>query len=222
MNAFKIAGQAVALCCAVGVFYLIARILAEDVPMPAWMPFDLRKDLWLAPVLKVFGAILIAPPLVGLLVSLLLLGYAPRDRSLYDNTGPIELRLAPGAKYTGAGICLMIVGAILYSIYLQDEPWTVWLFAGPVVLAGLYGLVLCFVVRAIYDEREIASVYYALRWRRNDWSELTGIEHHPGPGDIVLRFGGRTQRLSVYYRGIDDLIAFANVKLKEAALARTA
>lgn len=215
----RIAGQIVILACAAGVFWFVTLILNEDVPMPAWLPFDFQKDTWLAPLLRVFGALLLAPPVAALMVSIILLGYEPRGQNLYDGKGPIVLSLGPGARYGGAGLCLVLMCAIVAVLIWQNEPLGIWLFTSPILLACLYGVVLCFVVRATYDEDGISSIYYGLRWKQDKWSELTAVYDDPGPGDIVLQFGEKTQRVSAYYNGIGNLVQFANVKLNEAKLA---
>lgn len=222
MTLARIIGQIIILACAVGIFWLITLILAEDVPLPAWVPFDPQKDLWLGPLLKIFGTLLLAPPLATLMISIILLGYNPRGDNLYEASGPVVLELGHGARLGGAGICALMAGALIAALILQNEPLGIWFFVSPMLLACLYGVVLCFVVRATYDGDGISSIYYGLRWKHNDWQDLIGIEHASGAGDIVFRFRDQSQRVSVYYNGIDNLLQFAHVKLNEASLARSA
>lgn len=221
----RVARNALILVLAFAVFVMITLILREDVAMPAWVPFDLHKDVWLAHLLKLFGILLIGPPLVSLIVSLVLLGSDPagREYTPIAKDGMRELRLAPGAKYTCIGISVGVLAAIFLALIWQEEHLGIWLFASPVIIAFLYGLVLCFAVRARYDDKGIASIYYGLRWRRNRWEDLTGITVDPGPGDVVLRFGtAGIQRLSAYYAGIGTFMDFAHARLREADDARTA
>lgn len=207
----------IALSCAFGVFLLITLILSEDAAMPGWLPFDLHKEAWLAPLLKVFGTLLIAPPLAALVGSLVVLGTDPlrRSRARPTRDGQMEMTLKPGAKYTAIGMCLLLLGGIVFALIWQDEPVGVWLFVSPMILATLYGLLLCFVVRARYDDTGISSIYYGLRWQHRDWRDLTALELQSGPGDIVLRFGEKGPlRVSVYYNGIMDLVDHAKRALR--------
>lgn len=205
------------LACAFGIFVLITLILREDVPMPDWIPFDLQKSVWLAPVLKLFGVVLLAPPFAALIAALITLGSDPggREPASTNADGQIELRLTAGAKYTAVSTCLIVLGMIFFALIWQDEPLGIWLFVSPLILAFLYGLVLCFSVRARYDRDRVTSLYYSLRWRENRWADLTGIEVDGAAGDVVLRFGDKgSQRLSTYYGGISHLIDFAQSVLR--------
>lgn len=207
----------VILACAFGVFILITLILREDVPMPDWVPFDLHKSVWLAPVLKLFGVLLLAPPFARLVASLMVLGSAPGWQAgpQPDEKGVVQLRLMKGPKYTAIGLCLTVFGAIIFALIWQEEPSGIWLFVSPLLLALLYGLVLCFAVRAQYDQRRVAALYYGLRWRENRWADLSGVAIDSSAGDIILRFGDRgSLRLSAYYDGIGGLLRHANAILE--------
>ncbi len=213
-----VASRLVILACAFGVFVLIALILREDVPMPDWIPFDLHKSVWLAPVLKLFGVLLLASPFAGVIAAFIVLGSDPegREPATTDAAGRFELRLAPGAKYTAVGFTLIVLGMLLFALIWKEEPLGIWLFVSPLILAFLYGLVLCFAVRARYDDDRVASLYYSLRWREHRWDDLTGIEFDGGAGDVILRFGDKgNQRLSAYYSGIGHLIEFAHSVLQQ-------
>lgn len=213
----QVISNLIALSCAFGVFFLITLILSEDVAMPPWIPFELRKDTWLAPLLRVFGILLLAPPMAALIGSLTVLGTDPyrRSRARATGTGELELTLKPGPKYTAIGLCLLFLGGIVFALIWQEEPLGIWLFVSPMILATLYGLVLCFVVRARFDDTGISAIYYGLRWQHRDWRDLTALELQNGAGDMVLRFGDKGPlRVSVYYNGILDLVDHAKRELR--------
>ena len=210
--------NALILALAFGVFVGITLILREDVPPPAWLPFDPQKDVWLAPLLKLFGAVLLAPPLAALIASLVMLGAGPRHRIQpgRDASGVTELRLITGAKWTAAGLALMTFAGLVFALITGDEPLGIWLFASPMLALCLYGLVLCFVVRARYDRDGLSSVYYRLRWQHNDWADLQDIRVDSGPGDVIFDFGDKgRQRLSTYYVGIGDCMRYAEERTRE-------
>jgi len=213
-----IARNALVLALAFGVFVGITLILREDVPPPDWLPFDPRKDIWLAPLLKLFGVVLLAPPFAALIASVILLGAKPRfrQRPTPDATGVTQLRLVAGVKWTAAGLALLLLGAILFALIAGDEPLGIWLFVSPMIAGCLYGLVLCFTVRAQYDDEGLSSVYYRLRWQTNAWEDLQEIRVDSGPGDVVFDFGQKgVQRLSAYYVGIGDCMRFAEQRTRE-------
>ncbi|MXQ08192.1 hypothetical protein GQ651_10090 [Alphaproteobacteria bacterium GH1-50] len=210
--------NALILVLAFGVFVGITLILREDVPPPAWLPFDPQKDVWLVPLLKLFGTVLLAPPLAALIASLVMLGAGPhqRIRPGRDASGTTELRLIPGAKWTAAGLALMMFAGLVFALIAGDEPFGIWLFVSPMLAACLYGLILCFTVRARYDCDGLSSIYYLLRWQTNDWADLRDIRVDNGPGDVIFDFGDKgVQRLSIYYVGIGDCMRFAEKRVKE-------
>ena len=95
----QVISNLIALSCAFGVFFLITLILSEDVAMPPWIPFELHKDTWLAPLLRVFGILLLASPIAALIGSLAALGTDPYRRSRARATGTGELELTLKTKY---------------------------------------------------------------------------------------------------------------------------
>lgn len=210
--------NALVLALALGVFIGITLILREDVPPPAWLPFDPQKDVWLAPLLKLFGVVLLAPPFAALIASLIMLGGRAADQRqpTADSTGVTDLRLHPGARWTAIALCILLLGGIVFALIAGDEPLGIWLFVSPMIAACLYGLVLSLTVRARYDREGLSSIYYRLRWQTNAWADLQDIRVDSGPGDVIFDFGDKgVQRLSAYYVGIGDCMRYAEQRTRE-------
>ena len=210
--------NALILVLAFGVFVGITLILREDVPPPAWLPFDPHKEVWLAPLLKLFGVVLLAPPFAALIASLVMLGgrASEQHRPEANRGGVTDLRLHPGAKWTAIGLSILLLGGIVFALIAGDEPLGIWLFVSPMIAACLYGLVLCLTARARYDHAGLSSIYYRLRWQSNRWEDLQDIRVDSGPGDVIFDFGDKgVQRLSAYYVGIGDCMRYAEQRTRE-------
>lgn len=206
-------------------FYLIALILAEDLPMPAWMPFDYHEGSWLALFLRFFGVLLITPPAVTLLYSVMRIGADQSRGRLFQN--PYDtyttLRLPIGAKVAAVGLGFGIIIAIIAVLIWQEEPWGIWLFASPLMLLGLYCMLVFSMIRVDFDQEHIIAMTPLFRWQRHRWVDLVEITHNREWQELRLVFAdGRIARVSTLFNNLADFVAFAQAKGKENDDARTA
>lgn len=224
-HTIKILIKLVCLSCAVGVFYLIALILAEDVGMPAWVPFDYHEGSWLALFLRLFGVLVITPPAVALLVSIMCIGAVQSRGRLYQNaqSDVLILRLPIGVKIAGVGLSGLLFVAIIAVLIWQDEPWGIWIFASPLLLLGLYGMLVFSLIRVDFDQNYIIAITPLFRWQRHKWAELVEVSVNQEWQEYRLKFeDGRMARVSTLFKDLPDFIAFTQAKIKENEDARTA
>lgn len=215
----------VCLGCAAGVFYLIALILAEDVEMPAWVPFDYHAGSWLALFLRLFGVLIITPPAIALLISIMRIGADQSRWRLYQNThgNYLVLRLPVGVKIAGIGLSGLLFVAIIGVLIWQKEPWGIWLFASPLLLLGLYGMLVFSLIRVDFDQDDIIAMTPLFQWRRHKWTELVEVTINREWQEFRLTFAdGRVARVSTLFNNLPDFIAFMQAKIKENENARTA
>ena len=213
------------LAASIGVLYLIGLILAEELAMPAWMPFDIHDGPWLAAFLKFFGVVLITPPFVALLADLFRIGATQARGRLFEvETGPItSLRLPPGVRWAAIVMGLGLSAAIIGVLWVMEEPWGIWLFASPLVLLGLYCAVVFAQIRVYFDQTHIVAMTPLLRWQRHDWADLEEMTLNREWQELRLHFAdGRMARVSTMFNHLPDFVAFAQAKGKENEDARTA
>jgi hypothetical protein len=206
------------LACAGGVFYLIALILAEDVGMPAWMPFDYHAGSWLALFLRLFGVVIITPPAIGLLISIMRIGADQSRWRLYQNaqSNYLILRLPIGVKIAGIGLSGLLFMAIIAVLVWQQEPWGIWLFVSPLRLLGVYGVVVVSLIRVEFDQDDIIAMTPLFRWQRHKWSALVEVTLNREWQEFRLKFAdGRMARVSTLFNNLPDFIAFMQAKIKE-------
>jgi hypothetical protein len=213
------------LACAGGVFYLIALILAEDVGMPAWMPFDYHEGSWLALILRLFGVFVITPPAVSLLISIMRIGADQSRGRLYHGAQGdyLVLRLPVGVKIAGVGFSALLFAAIIAALVWQKEPWGIWVFASPMLLLGLYGVLVFSLIRVDFDQDNIIAMTPLFRWQRHKWTELVEVSLNAEWQEFRLKFAdGRMARVSTMFNNLPDFVAFMQAKIKENEDARTA
>ena len=224
-HSIKILINLVWFACAVGVFYLIALILAEDVGMPAWVPFDYHAGSWLALFLRLFGVLIITPPAIALLISIMRIGADQSRWRLYQNAHDkyLVLRLPIGVKIAGIGLSGLLFLAIIGVLIWQQEPWGIWLFVSPLLLLGLYGILVFSLIRVDFDQYHIIAMTPLFRWQRHRWTELVEVTINREWQEFRLKFeDGRIARVSTLFNNLPDFIAFMQAKIKENEDARTA
>jgi hypothetical protein len=224
-HTIKILINLVWLACAGGVFYLIVLILAEDVGMPAWMPFDYHEGSWLALFLRLFGVLIVAPPAVALLVSIMHIGADQSRWRLYHAAqgNYLILRLPAGVKIAGVGLSGVLFIVIIVVLVWQQEPWGIWLFVSPLLLLALYGLLVFSLIRVDFDQDHIIAMTPLFRWQRHKWRELVEVHLNREWQEIRLTFAdGRIARVSTLFSDLPDFIAFMQAKIKENEDARIA
>ena len=224
-NAIRILINLVCLACAVGVFYLIALILAEEMPMPGWVPFDYHEGSWLAFFLRFFGVVLITPPAVALLYSVMRIGAdQSRGRLFHDaHDSYMKMRLPVGVKIAAIGLGSGIVVAVVAVLVWQDEPWGIWVFASPLILLGLYCVMVFSLIRVDFDQEHIVAMTPLFRWQKHRWADLVEVRHNREWQELRLIFtDGRMARVSTLFNNLSDFVAFTQAKAKENEDARIA
>jgi hypothetical protein len=224
-NTLRILINLACLACAFGVFFLITLILAEDLAMPAWMPFDYHEGSWLALFLRLFGVVLITPPAVALLYSVMRLGADQSRGRLFQDPHEtyMTLRLPVGVKIAAMGLGLGIVVAVITVLVWQKEPWGIWIFASPLIILGVYCMMVFSLIRVDFDQEHIIAMTPLFRWQRHRWADLVNARHHHQWQELRLTFtDGRVARVSTLFNNLPDFVAFMQVKAKEIEDARTA
>lgn len=213
------------LAASVGVLYLIGLILAERLPMPAWMPVDIHDGPWLAALLKIFGVLIITPPFAATLFGLFEIGATQARGRLFAlaDRGVTELRLPIGVRVAAVGLGLGLAAAIVAVLIIMQEPWGIWLFASPLILLGLYCAVVFARIRVYFDQIHIVAMTPMGRWRRHAWSDLERVTLNREWQELRLHFAdGRMARVSTLFNHLPDFVAFMQAKLQENDHARTA
>lgn len=208
-----------------GIFVLLTLILAEDVQTPLWLPFDPHKDVWLAPFLKFFGILILMPPFVALLASLINIGRSGSRGMLFSksNTGPWTLQLSSGFRVVMLALCFGLCIGILFALWAQEEPLGIWIFASPLLFLAMYGGLVALLTRLDFDQDRVTSLNWTLRRHSFNWRELEEISYNETWYELRLHFAHfGTARVSLYLNDLPGFIAFAQAKLKEADDARIA
>jgi hypothetical protein len=213
------------LACTIGVLYLIGLILAQDVGVPVWLPFDIHEGGWLAIFLRLFGVVIIAPPVFALIFSVMQIGADQSRAALYRDPSVdyLTLRLPAGTKVAGVGLSFLLFLAIIGALIWQDEPLGIWLFASPLMILGLYGMAVFSLIRVDFDQDHIVAMTPLFRWQRHKWSALVAVTHHRDWQELRLKFeDGRIARVSTLFNHLPEFIAFMQAKTKENDDARAA
>lgn len=174
-------------------------------------------------LMAALGAVLIAPPAMGLVVAVFSLG-VEKERSRLENTADARsLRLATGAKWGGIALAAGLWAAIIAALRWEEASLGIRLFTLPLHLLCLYAILVFHLIQAHYDADRLVAMGWTLRSRSYNWTDLEGLTMKPDTQELVLHFtGNRRARLSLYFGHLNRLIAFAEDRIKENALARTA
>ena len=206
------------LAVAIGVFAAIAVGLRDTAFAEIGKNYGLFGNLMAG-----LGTILITPPAMSLLASVFALGVEKHRSTLEDKGGPRSLQLRKGSKWGGVALATGLWAAIIFALRWEGASLGLWLFTLPLHLMCLYAILVFLLVQAHYDAKTLVAMDWTLRSRSYNWTDLEGLAMKPDTQELVLHFAGnRRARLSLYFNHLNQAIAFAEARIKENALARTA
>ena len=206
------------LCLAIGILVGLAVGL-RDTPLA-----DIGRDHGLfGSLMAGLGTVLIGAPTTALLASVMALRVEKQRSTLEDFEGPRSLRLTKGAKWGGLVLSVGLWVKIVVILRWENAALGIWLFTLPLHLLCLYAILVFLLVQAHYDTKRLVAMDWTLRSRSYNWTDLEGLTLKPDTQELLLHFAGnRRARLSLYFDHLNQLIAFAEARIKENALARTA
>ena len=154
------------LIAALGIFAMLASILAQTTEIPSWVPFDYHDGPWLHALLKLFGVVILMPPFASFLASLFALGSERSRWALWSdlNNDHWTLHLSTGMKWTMVGMAITLASGIVFALWFQEEPFGVWLFASPLLLFSLYLGLVFLIIKVPFDQTQITAMTPFLKW----------------------------------------------------------
>jgi hypothetical protein len=200
------------------IFYLLTLILAKDLPLPEWMPFDFHDGPWLAATLKLFGVLLVGSPLISFLLAVFEVGGEQARWKLYQgaNDDLLTLRLPVGLRVGMTLLGLLLMTSVVFMLWYGQEPWAAWIFAAPVLVLCLYAMILFVTIRVEFNQDYIIAMTPALRWQKHEWRNFRQMRFHNEWQELRLQFDdGRIARVSLMFNHLPDFIEFVKDKAKE-------
>lgn len=188
---------------ALATFTLIALTLSEDLPAPAWLPFDIHTGPWVAAFLKLFGVLLVTPPAYLTLYRLALIGrIAPQNMETLLDDGHVALHLPSGFRWGLVIISMGLCGGILFALWVMEEPLGIWVFTSPLWIGAFYAGFYVLLLDGWFDDETLVMTDLRLRRRVYRWQNLETVTNKPEQREVHFDFGPQGKaRVSLFLQG---------------------
>jgi hypothetical protein len=191
------------LCFAVAAFALIALTFSEETASPDWLPFNIHHGPWLAAFLKLFGVLLITPAAYLTLYRLALIGrISPPTHETVLEGGRVELHLPTGFRWGLFALCIGLCCAILFALWVMDEPVGIWIFTAPLWIGAFYGGLYVLLLDGWFDGEQLVLTDLRLRHRSYNWGNLESMTLKREQNEAIFDFETQGKaRLSLFMQG---------------------
>jgi hypothetical protein len=198
---------------ACGVFFGSAILANRLGYLPTAMQSGGKYELLFEAGIRIAATLIIGSPVVFFILSLFSAG---AEKIQENGEKQMVMKLRGGARVTGTLLSLAL-SSLFFLVAYHAKNMVMSLLLAPFGLLFLVAVPWFLVAKVIFDRHEIYATDYLLRMKRQNWSDLTGIEYRPDAFEYHLTFerGGKL-RISVFYAGVRRLIEFAQTKVRHA------